>query len=78
MRGQSRHQMTHKFPVIVAEQGDFRKYRVKRDEMMYFYGNTDENSAFRNRNTRKHADFTKSAAYSMRFEKIHNETHHFL
>ncbi len=26
------HEMTRKFPVIVAEQGDFRKYRAKRAE----------------------------------------------
>ena len=30
MRGLFRHEITRKFPVIVAEQDDFRKYRAKR------------------------------------------------
>ena len=30
MRGLFRHEIICKFPVIVAEQGDFRKYRAKR------------------------------------------------
>ena len=30
MRGLFRHEITRKFPVIVTEQGDFRKYMAKR------------------------------------------------
>ena len=54
------------------------KYKVKRGETMRFYANTNKSGAFLLRNARKRMRFTKSAAYSMRFAEIHNETHHFL
>lgn len=66
------------FIVSVPVNVFLRKYRAKRGKTMRFYRNTDENSAFCNRNTRKHLIFPKSAAYSMRFAKFHNEIHYFL